>query len=174
MSPNLYPKTLLDSVRKIVEDHPESIDAALEKAVKAVHRMPERETFIATLERQAIREIVCGFRHQINVTFRNGNGDYATKPRAEIDASVSKVYESIYNYVIAGMAIGWLVGKDLTRLAEMERNRADGHVFNAKFLESIIASGAVGEDQRVMDAIPEKRLRKIFDQLNGKRKKDAA
>ena len=81
---------------------------------------------------------------------------------------------SSYLYNIAGTSLGEVLGKDLLDLADIEDNRAEGHVFNSRVLRRL--SDVVPENKKVKSAISEKKLNALFSELQAvpKKKQEAA
>jgi len=148
-------------ISKVVAKHPDDID----KTVNAVERWaekswPEFNKWKAELIRSQFRNMIHDARHGINVQMRRDAGVYGGPAKVKPGESVQAVNRSLYLYLIDGRTLGSLQGSELPDIAAGERERAEGHTFNARLLNEL--RPLVGAEKTVADAVSERRLRKAF------------
>lgn len=161
-----FPETVLDLVAKAVADHPADIEAATQAALRAIRRLPDYAELIDRLVYKSVRELVYDNRHVENVRAKRLTDFYAERGRRKVGPAspeMEEAYKSLYDYYIAGQTLGSLLGVQLAGIAASERRVAAGHEFNAALCEELDA--LVPDDRYVRDAVPEKRLRVIFQRL---------
>jgi len=161
------PQEVLDAAQKAALDHGGDIEAAVNQAEQEIRAMPEFDDLISSLIQDAIRGLVYNARHAANVQMKRDVGYYARVgiPKvvpAESEA-VGRAFRSVYDYFIGGTQLGLLCGKDLRKIAEMERSVSDGHLFNARLCETLAAR--VPTSKPVREVISEGELQSIFAQV---------
>lgn len=139
-------------------------DVSLSKAeaVKRIRKLPVFQELVDTLLNRAIGDMVEQCRHETNRAIKRAAGLYGVGAKVvpHENASVQKVYQSLYNLNIGGTMLGMVLGRDLEKIAETEESCAQGHNFNAALCR--LLAPHVPKDKRVMEVITEKRLRSIF------------
>jgi hypothetical protein len=159
-----FAESLAQIVADVGEKHSSDIDAAVDECERRVKRLNDFKDFIGDLVRQALREQIHTWRHRANVAQRKSSGFYggvakvvAAASEAVADAASEK---SLYDYFVAGTVLGELTGEQLPGIASGEREKADGHAFNADLCEALAA--IVPEGKTVREAVKEGKLRTIF------------
>jgi len=162
-----FPKQILKIVGKCAAKYGDDVEHAVTYAGKQVRRLKEFDSFASGLIDHALRELIYDARHQTNLRIRreNGNDSDRVDPKVIVGRSpaVAEVYESVYNYLIAGMMLGSVCGEMLESIAASERARAGGHTFNAHLAEELRL--LVPEDKTVREVVSEEHLQKLFRRL---------
>lgn len=162
-----FPSNVIQICRECAARHtepPEAIDAA----ERRIRKLPEFDSLVATLVRSAIADLIYDARHDANRKLKNASGDYggAAKVVTGCCSATQRIAQSVFEYRIAGTALGLVLGKDLRTIAESESNIAEGHKFNAALCRTL--ARMVAPEKRVNEAVSEKKLRMIFDRLREK------
>jgi hypothetical protein len=159
------PESVIAAAALAAQEHPDDVARATAEAERAVRELPEFPDLMAGLVTGAVRELVYDARHASNVRTRRQAGRYGTPAKVSPGGSpaVERVYESVYDYFIAGTTLGALRGEELQAVAEKEQGLAEGHLFNAGLCARL--SKMVPPGQRVRDAVPERQLRGLFKKV---------
>ncbi len=157
------PEEIVNAVRKSDSLNPSSAEDAIADATERVQALKSYKRMVGDLVGRAIREIVYDMRHDANVKIKNECGEYFNETKVDIGNSdaVNRVEMSFYLYRIAGTSLGDLLGEQLIPLAQIEDNRASGHIFNARLLR--LAAERVSPKSSVKSQITEDQLREIFN-----------
>jgi hypothetical protein len=168
------PSEVVEITQKAAEKYPRDIDKASENAEKRIRKLPNFGELAADLVRSAIRDLVYDARHNGNTAMKKADGQYGGpgKVTAASSKSVNEAARSVYLYFIAGRTLGDLMGEELLAVAESEQAHADGHKFNARLCRTL--APMVPKKKRVQDAIKERKLWSIFQQVKEKVETDAA
>lgn len=172
---NTFPPSFLKVAQSAAKV--EDADSAISQAVKRVRTLPDFDGFVDQLLREAIGDLIYKLRHEAAKKRRAEQDDKteAKPPPARgrssthernappVSKIVNDVYQSVYDYEIAGKALGALYGRDLEALVASESMLAAGHTFNARLCAML--ADRVPKDKRVKDAITDKELKQKFDQL---------
>lgn len=161
-----FPASIRNAVAGACRKHPDDVPAAIDVAEKAIRKLPDFDTFVALMIHHSIQEMVYDDRHRFNGQLHKNAG---ADPKVIVGNSeaVLGVYGSIYAYHVAGKTLGELLGSELPTVRATEQAIASGHLFNVALLEWVESQG-VGDEQRVKDAIPEKKLAAQFRRLQKK------
>lgn len=170
-----FPNSVVNAVETATEKHPNDIPAAVEMAVIKIKQLPEYNDLVDRLVTNAVRDMIYDVRHVANVRMKRQTGYYGkpAKVKPGDTPTVNLVYESVYNYHIAGTTLGELKGADLPALRESEHAIAEGHRFNSELLAWLVDQ-KIPEDKKVCEAVPAKRLKLHFDRIYRKVKETAA
>jgi len=165
-----YPETFMAAAREAAAKHGGDIDQATAVAEAAIRSLPDFADWVNAFVTSAIRELVYDARHQMNVAMKRDTGYYGGPAKVKVgdSADIQKVYQSFYEYHIAGMQLGMLKGADLEGIAESEAARAEGHAFNARLCKKL--REVVPDDKTVREAVPERKLREIFKKVQRENK----
>ena len=155
------PAPILDAVRRAIAEHPDDLDEMIACAVRQATQTAEYRSFREALAARAIRDLVYDERHKTSRQIRRENGAYGGP--AKVDRSASRAVQSVYDYFIAGLSLGMILGEQLGGIAEKERAIAEGHQFNARLCERL--RPLVKDGERVRDAVKEAKLRLIFREV---------
>lgn len=169
-----YPKKVIDVANKMAEKYPSDISKATEEAEKKIRKLPEFNELVDILIRNAVQDLVYDARHRSNVQVRRENGKYGTgaKVVSGRSTSVNRAAKSVYNFHIAGTVLGAIRGDQLISIAVSEEETAEGYLFNARLCRRL--SGIVPKDKTVKDAVTERRLRSIFNEVKREVNRGAA
>lgn len=167
-----FPAPIRNAVAAACRQHPNDIVAAVDEAEKAVRKLPEFEDFVALMVHHSIQEMVYDDRHRFNIGVKKNMG---ANPKTVVgnSAAVLEVYGSVYAIHVAGKTLGELLGSELADARATEQAMASGHLFNDALLEWVEAQG-VEPEQRVKDAITEKKLTAQLRRLQKKAKEEPA
>lgn len=160
-----FPQEVIDIVKQAALQHKDDIDEAHQCAERGVRGLKNFAELQELLVSDSIRELVYQSRHTENVRLRREAGQYGSPSRVDVANSeaVHQVNSSVYDYFIAGISLGMILGKELAGIAEREGKIAEGHQFNQRLCEAL--ARMVPEESRVRDAVPEKKLRNLFKRL---------
>lgn len=166
---SVYPQELLELVRAAATRHPDSIENAVDDAFNTWRAHPHYEDHVSRLVRGMVQELIYRERVQANVAIRRAAGSYVQPGKVSIaSAAVNAVATECYlNYFIAGRALGSIRGDELPAISEAERERANGHDFNARLCDKL--ASLVTRDRTVGECVSEQRLKRIFRELRGQR-----
>lgn len=158
-----YPESVLSVARAMAAKHGDDIPRAVTEAEKLIRKLPEFDSLVDQMIRNAVREMVYDARHISNVATKRQTGHYFQEQKVDTTKSkaVLQAYKSVYAYCVAGTQLGLLYGERLAEIAESEQSIANGHVFNAALCRKL--SEIVPKGTQVKDAISEKKLRALFD-----------
>lgn len=168
------PDYVAEIVDKMTLDNLDDIDEAARLAEEEIRAMPDFKRVIApALVTLAITELVYRSRCANNVKLKRENGPEPVVPnKVGISDSVAHIYKSVYDLCIGRKTLGNMTGAELTEVAHSERAIAAGHSFNAALCERL--RPLVGDDQCVRDAVSEKKLKAIWNQIQGKERATAS
>jgi hypothetical protein len=158
-----WPAEVIAIVEKATERHSADIDAAVKDAETKIRRLdifPEIESMLISA---AVRELIHHRRHNANTQTKRDAGQYDTQRSFEIGSATTEAYRSVYDYYIAGIQLGSVLGSQLTDIAASEQAKADGHTFNAELCAAL--KRLVPNDKAVRDCVSEKKLRAMFKKL---------
>lgn len=151
-------------VQRAVGKYPDSVPDATDASIRMMRDEPAFEGWRESLVRQAVTQMVYDVRHRVNTEIRSATGGYGGPAKVTAGAAVGRVARSLYTYMIAGKTLGNLLGEELSPIADAERSRASGHLFNARLCESL--SLLVTKGKTVRDCVGERKLRQVFDALS--------
>lgn len=154
-----------DIISSSVQNYPTDMKKALEESLERIKRLPNYRSLVEDLIKGHVQTMIYEARHRQNVRIRRETGQYGQPSKVKVGESkeVRDSYMSCYLYFIGGMTLGQMTGDDLVEIALGEKMKAEGHMYNVKLLEAI--QPFVKSDQRVQDAIPEKKLKGIFSRV---------
>lgn len=159
------PEPVIRTVERIASQHPNDILTAVEESVAEVKRLPDYKKYVNDLVRDAIQDQVYACRHASNVSMKKQNGEYGGQHKVNgASVAVERIYESHYNYRIAGKTLGEIIGNEIESLIETEQAIASGHKFNAALLCWVRSQGVSG-DKKVKDVVSERKLAANFDRI---------
>lgn len=160
-----YPDSLLSIIANAAEQHREDIDQAVECAEKAWLADESAPEFAAQLVRQALRELIHGYRHRMNVSLRKAAGEFGGPAKVVPGEVTSAIAERalLDSYTIAGRTLGSILGKELPSLQKTEQEKSDGAAFNARLCERLAA--IVPEDKTVREVVTERQAWKLLREL---------
>lgn len=170
-----YPPSLRDIVSQAASQHRDDIDKAVDCAYAKWLDDPEREDFVESLERQAIREHIHFWRHRENVEMRREAGMYGGPAKVGLSTgAANRIAEQCWleTYVIGGRIVGGITGKELPAMAKSEREKADGADFNARLCMKL--ASMVPEEKAVRDVLTDAKFRKVMKELRTGRRGKAA
>jgi hypothetical protein len=165
-----FPKEVYEIVAKAVEkfksDNDESIALATQEAEKKIRALPNFNQMIAELITSSIRELVFDERHNKNVDMKRKAGVYGPPGKVNVvsSKSVREAAGISYQYFVAGMTLGLILGSQLPACADQERRHGEGHFKNYRFLSMLIP--LVANDKRVMDCVSKKRIVMLWRQAD--------
>lgn len=122
-----WPPEVEAAVAEAVAAHRDDARAATDAAVAAVKRLDCYPKLAARLVRAGVQTLVYDRRHQANRQMRRevyGAGGRDTEGGR---SAVGAGYESLYDYMIAGMTLGGMTPKLLAETAAAEAERAAGN-----------------------------------------------
>jgi hypothetical protein len=159
---------VLEIVKKATGRHRDDIERATKEAELKIRALENFDEIVGALVTAAVKELVYRERCVTNHRIKTETGQYGGAAKVVVGNSsgVQRAAESCYNKMIGGMRLGSILGKDLRGLAETEASLASGHSYNRALLLRL--DPLVPADKRIQDAIPEKKLRKIMEQLRAK------
>jgi hypothetical protein len=160
------PPTVIQAARDAEARFPSDLDAATDAAVVAVQAHPDYPTFVDTLVRERVRDIVHQVRHEKNKQIKRELKQYGQPAKVDFSKSVvvQESAQSVYDYRLGGTLLGDLTGDGLSRVIESEAAAARGHQFHVALGRWLQKRGVTG-DKRVRDVVPETVLRKQMDKL---------
>lgn len=164
----MFPEEVLNAVKAASKKHPGDISQAIDMAVKTITKLPNYSEFVNSLVHRAIQELVYQQRHIENTNTKKNNGSYGGTPKVNAGEShtVGKVFESVFNYKIAGTILGMVKGEDLEGIASEEEAIANGHLFNSRLCKKL--SSLVPKGKMVKEAVSEKKLQSLFREIQKK------
>jgi len=156
-----FDEALLSEISKAARKHRDDIDQAVQCAERAAKQLPGWKSWTADLIHAQIRNLIHGVRHADNVSMRRDAGDYGGPAKVDLSTGAANriAGQSWFNYFVAGRTLGQILGKELKGIAEGERERAEGCVFNAKLCEQLAA--IVPDEKRVCDVVTETQIKRI-------------
>jgi len=156
------PPEVHDIARRCAEKHKQDVNVAIAAAYEQVMKLDNFDEFVLALAHAAVSDLVYDCRHQSARAMKIAAGAYGgpAKVIVGLSGSVQRVYESLYNYRIAGTVLGCLYGRDLADIASKEAEKASGHRFNADLCAKLATM--VPDDKRVHDVVSEKTLGNLF------------
>ncbi len=159
------PDSVLSIIAKATRRNPSDIYKAVEQAYRHVRELPEFDSLVESLVKQALRSLIHDSRHTMNTAMKCERGCYGgdAKVKAGASESANRLYLELYNYHVAGTVLGELLGGKLEGIADSEEAKANGHGFNAKLLREL--NPMVPEGVRVRDAVKLTKLKLIFERL---------
>ncbi len=162
------PDAVLRAVSVGVTTHPDNPADATTLALQTIQALENYTSLIGSLVQQCIQDAVYDERHRRNKIIRREAGLYGAQQQVRRGpsqgAAVGKVYETVYNYYIAGKTIGLVLGCELATIARSEKGVAEGHMFNVRLCEALQATG-IQPGQTVRQAVSERQLNLIFSQV---------
>lgn len=164
-----FDEALLSEVAKAARKHRDDIDHAVQCAERAASKLPGWKDWISDLAKSKLRDLIHGVRHSDNTTMRRDAGMFGGPAKVDLSTGAANriAGESWFNYFIGGMSLGQVLGSDLKAIAEGERERAEGCIFNARLCEQL--APLVPAEKRVSEAVRESQIKKIVKGLKGKR-----
>jgi hypothetical protein len=156
-----WPSFALQLAKESISKHGDVQDAigAFRSALREHDEFP---SLVEVLFGVATAELIYEQRHSINIATKRANGDYG-KPGKTI-VGESKTIQSMYErFFFGGQCLGDILGERLSGLAESEEAQAHGHGLNAALLNRL--SKIVPEDKTVRQAVTEKKLRQLWNQV---------
>ena len=159
------PEGFVDTIREAVNKFPASVEDATNQAFDEVLGAPYYGTLRDHLIRKAIQEMIYAYRSKINKEVRKEAGLYGPSPKVVIGKveRVQAAHASMYRYYLGGTVVARLSGLELDRVAESEKNVAQGHLFNSKLCVALREK--VNDEQTVAQAMSDKTFKKIFEQI---------
>ena len=171
-----FPEEVLSIVKEANTNNPSNPEDATTEALSGVTRLSSYDELVGMLVEQAVKNLIFDDRHTINVRIKYQAGAYNAKSKTVVGDSpaVRRAEISAYLYNIAGTSLGEVLGKDLLDIADIEDNRAEGHVFNSRLLHRL--SDVVPLNKKVKNAITDKKLKGLFSELQAvpEKKQEAA
>jgi len=170
----------MEDLQRIIDQeasrHMDCIEDAVDASMKRITRLAAYEDFQGTLVRQAIRERIHWYRHQIAVISRRENGGYdvttKVQPTGVLIETTEKTTKTLFTYPIDGRTLGAIRGDELAEVAASEAARADGHEFNARLCRALVSK--VSSDKLVCQCVKEAELKRIFERLQRRASREAA
>lgn len=166
----MYPLEVLAIARECMNESKEDIGQAVASAKALIQELECYPALVDRMVTEAIRELIYNLRHQENVKIKRQDGSFHTTNKTRIweSSHVKEVYKSAYNYMIGGRTLSLLLGEEIETLAEGEKNRADGHLFNYRLLKTL--QPLIPEGRRVKEVLSEQRLMTIFKTVQTQRR----
>ncbi len=163
-----FPEYVHKIVAKACAENSADIPAACLQVERDLRNDDNFDSLVDMLISQAVQDLVYSRRHSENVAIKKETGAYGggTKTNVAGSPTINRICKSVYYYNIGSRTLGLLFGKELLGLAGTEESIASGHQFNANLLREL--SKMVKDDQRVQDAVKEKKLRDLFCKLGRK------
>lgn len=160
-----FPAEILEIIRKSADKHKTDIPAATSEAERKIRARPDFGSVVDTLVRAAIQEQVYVARHRITSRIKYETGQYGGPPKVIAGESVGgrRAAISCYEHRIAGTILGLVLGENLMDIADSEDAIGNGHLFNARLAMAL--RPLVPDGKYVKDAVPEKKLRVIMENL---------
>jgi len=160
-----FPEEMIKIVKDANANNPSKPEDATAAALLGITRMSSYDDLVVMLVEQAVKNLIFDERHLINVRIKYQAGAYNTKTKTVVgdSSAVMRAEISAYLYNVAGTSLGEVLGKDLLDIADIEDNRAEGHVFNSRLLRRL--SDVVPDDKKVKNAITDKKLKALFSEL---------
>ena len=159
-----FPKEVYDIVDQAVDANKGDIDGAVKSAERSIRKLECFEAIVSELVSNAIRELIHRNRHEKNVIARKASGHYGQQAKVVVGKSekVSKAAEIGYDYFIAGMTLGFMLGSQLPAAAAAERAKKEGSARNERLLMLLIP--IVPAEKRVQEAVSKRKLLAIWQQ----------
>lgn len=163
-----FTEEVLEIVKKATKRHRDDVEKATEEAEAAIRALDDFDEIVPVLVTAAVKELIYRERCVTNRRIKTETGQYGGAAKVVVGNSkaVQRAAESCYNKMIGSMRLGSILGKDLRPLAETEAALANGHSYNRALFMNL--ASIVPAEKRVQDAVPEKKLRKIMEQLRTK------
>lgn len=161
-----FPKSVLAIVREVARKY-DTIKKALPVGLRRIRKLPDYADLVDRLVEHSVRELIADMRHTDNRAMRKKAGTYGQAARVSVGQSpgVQRTEARLWSYRIAGTALGLVMGGDLAVIGENEAAKAEGHNFNVRLCQRL--DPLVADDKRVQDAVSEKRLEAIFQEMEG-------
>lgn len=157
------PESVLAIASKEAMSHKDDIDKATLRSLVKIKKLVDYEAFVHLLIEMAVRELIHNMRHRENVRMRKDRGEYGGKAKVVPGEATAKIVRAVYDYMIAGITLGSVLGEDLQGIADAEAAKADGHSFNANLCRKL--HPLVGKGKMVRECVKEAKLQKMFDEL---------
>lgn len=153
-----YPTEIWDIVKEAVKRH-KGRKVAFRDAVKRVRKHPAFQSFVVCLVDGAIEDLVDRCRHASNVKMRRA-ACVLPKVVSGNSLAVRAIADNLYLYNIGGNVLGNITKEELQAIAPSERERAAGHVFNARLCEKLIP--LVPKGKTVQQAVNKTKLQSVW------------
>jgi hypothetical protein len=168
-----FPESVIVIAKDAAKKFPSNIEGAVDLAEKQIRKLPDFEEMVDQLVRNTIQDLIYDLRHRSNTKTKNDAGYYTAEQKVSKTSEITDtIYNSVYSYCIGGTVLGEILGADLPTIADNERQIAAGHDFNASLCSKL--STLVPEDKKVREALPEQKLKKIFNSIYRKTQAEAA
>lgn len=162
-----FPKPILKIVERAAAKYGDDVEQAVAYAGKNVRRLKAFTSFVDGLVDHALREMIYDARHRTNLRIRRDNGSDEERVRPKVvsgqSPAVERVYDSVYNYLIAGRSLGSVYGETLEDIAASERAKGRGCFFNAGLAEELRLLVPAGKTVR--EVVSEDQIQKLFQRL---------
>lgn len=156
-----YPESLCAIIRSAAEKHRGDIDAAVNQAFGDWQESDEYADWVDEMVRGQIRNMIHDVRHADNVTIRRNAGDFGGPSKVGVSAANQVIEKSLLDtYSINGRRLGDILGKELSAIANGERERATGCIVNARLLEAL--KPLVSDDKSVRQCVKDKKAWQIL------------
>ena len=162
-----FPESVLEICNAAAAKFPD-VRQGVKWANREVRKLPDYDEFIDRLVFGAVEGGVYDSRHKLNTAMRFAAGGYGGPAKVVSGGceAVNRIAVAVYSCRIAGTMLGLLTGKQLPAIAETESAMASGYEFNAALCRRL--AKVVPEDKQVRDAVSEKKLRAIFQEISSK------
>jgi len=162
-----YPQEVVDLAKECDQNNRSDINAAVDEWYEQVRLMPGSEAWIESFVKSAGRQIIQDCRHTRNTRLKRGTGQYGGPAKTRPTLSTATTYvESLFNYAIDGRRLGDIQWKELTAIADAQREQATGHMFNANLCIAILGKKPkrAKDDSTIESTLKEPVLRKLFSE----------
>ncbi len=161
----MFPEPVLVAVKVATAANPGDISKATQEAEIAIRKLYTDKQLGEIFITSAIQELVYERRHQDNRDIKRAIGAYDStrKVKQEESQAVQRVFESVYEYRIAGTILGDLLGEQLLPIADSEEAIANGHMANGTLLRKL--RPMVRNGCKVRDEVSVRKLVNVFKQV---------
>lgn len=160
----IFTENVHEAIRVTEEKHKDDIPMAVKKSMILIKSLPNYEEIVEALLHQAVQTLVYHYRHQRSRVIKKAAGKYGGPQKvSQIDESISRIYQEVYEYRIGGTMLGKLYGHELAPLAETEGSLASGHLFNQELLNRL--DRITPKEKMVEEAVPARKLRSMFQDV---------
>mgnify|MGYP000949930540 CR=1 FL=1 len=174
--PATFPDELYEAIDTAARRYLDDIPKAVAAAERKLRTMPEFDQWVTAMVTECVKEMVYRKRAAMNAAppapppvESNGhaNNGFHAKPKIDLPDVINTIARRInLEYLIGGKRLGSLLGAELPELSTQEAAAGETHLFLSRLLSRL--ADVVPADKAVRDAVSEKRLAKIIDEVEGR------
>lgn len=163
------PESVRAMIKRVCEQYPDNSKKAADEAERRLTKMKDYPLYADIMACRAVRDAVYDLLHNDNRKMKKAVRDWPGQdPKVVIGKSkaVQEAAAKVWNYHIAGTLLGKIVCKELPDIGDKELRIAAGYSFKGQLCHRLYKLVPKNKrDLTVSQAISEKRVHKIFEEL---------